>query len=248
MIARVGKLHAAGLISILWSFFLFNHHILTLLMEDRQESGLHRRQGPLALLNRCFSNYSVLCVWIHSGPLMLVTVTKPTHASPPPPFPLFTWPHDPVLCQSLARGTPCSGCQGNDLGEGPPRAHSRTDTHTLMHCGKGKPIDILLYGGRGPRERGGTLQWAHCRGTGEISERVGVWARAPQNSGRGPVCVFQTICLERGETIHLSLVGKYKAKQTCIYLIPAECVRARWPPLSPWIPIVAPCEDMSHLA
>lgn len=96
----------------------------------------------------------------------------------PSPVPLLHV--TPVTCAlwQHSERTPCAGCHGNDLGGPQSVSHMHAHTHSLTHCGKeGDRYSIIrrgVLGGAGGVMRV-ALQWAHCRDTGEIRERVSVF-------------------------------------------------------------------------
>lgn len=99
---------------------------------------------------------------------------------PPSCPPFHVTPVTCALWQHSER-TPCSGCHDNDLG-GPQSAahtHTHTSTDTLAYTLRQGRRSIFYYtegsvGGVGGAMRV-ALQWAHCRDTGEIRERVSVF-------------------------------------------------------------------------
>lgn len=92
--------------------------------------------------------------------------------------PLFMWPPWPVLCDSTARGPRAQVAMAMTL-EGLSQSATHARTHSLAYTLRQGRRSIFYYtegsvGGVGGAMRV-ALQWAHCRDTGEIRERVSVF-------------------------------------------------------------------------
>lgn len=144
---------------------------------------IHSGRGQLQLSWLLFSTSTTLP---HQAPQHSSTPSCPPTIPLLSPF--FMWPLWPVLCDSTARGPHAQVAKAMTL-EGPSQTHTYTHTLTLVHrhtrlhtAAKASDRYSIIrrvargWGGRG-REgaRRVALQWAHCRDTGEIRERVRVW-------------------------------------------------------------------------
>ena len=204
--------------------------------------------NPVALLSASSVHFVIIPLWSEytvdqdssssrgssSLPLLLYH-TKHGSTHQPPLVPLRS-----LSCPPFSRD-PCDLCSVTAQREDPmlrlPRrwpwrapvrhTHTHSSTDTLAYTlRQRRAIDILLYRGwRGGGREGArrvALQWAHCRDTGEIRERVRVWVCLSERvTERERVCLRVCVCVrERERERDSAFVIGQRCQKVFVFLTP----------------------------